>query len=228
MSKSEADNTLLAWSGGKDSVMAAAALDQLDGLVTTVAASTGRTGIHGLRPAVVVRQAAAMGVPIEFVEIPGDGSNDEYEAALQEAMSDAHRKGVNRMAYGDIELEEVRSYREDVLADIPIEIEWPLWGQEPESVTRSCLKNGYRPLIVAIDLDRLPPAILGRELTVELLESLPESVDPAGEDGSFHTLIVDGPIFEQPLSIRRGPRVTKEFPEGRYQYLDILPEPVDH
>ena len=65
------------WSGGKD---AAVALWELRGrddvevveLLTTVSAATDRTTMHGVRPALVREQAAALGLPVRFVDLPAD------------------------------------------------------------------------------------------------------------------------------------------------------------
>ncbi|XLM22813.1 hypothetical protein MKD33_11390 [Chromobacterium piscinae] len=50
-------------------------------------------------------------------------------------------------------------------------------------------------------------------------EMLAEGVDPCGEAGEFHTLVVDGPLFNKPLALRDG-EVAKL---GEYRALDLLP-----
>jgi diphthamide synthase (EF-2-diphthine--ammonia ligase) len=44
---------------------------------------------------------------------------------------------------------------------------------------------------------------LGRPLTLDMLIDLPGiGVDPCGEQGEYHTLVTNSPLFERPLQIR--------------------------
>jgi len=102
--------TLLSWSGGKD---AAYALHELQSggsggaddagsdlaaveLLTTVNAARDRVTMHGVQRALVDRQAAALGLPVRYVEVPDDADNDAYERRMQRALAAA--AGGGRLA----------------------------------------------------------------------------------------------------------------------------------
>jgi diphthamide synthase (EF-2-diphthine--ammonia ligase) len=43
-----------------------------------------------------------------------------------------------------------------------------------------------------------------------LLQDLPPSVDPCGENGEFHTFAYAGPMFSEPIAVRRGEIVERD------------------
>ena len=46
----------------------------------------------------------------------------------------------------------------------------------------------------------LDPSWLGRRLTLDLLGDLTSAhVDPCGEHGEYHTVVVDAPLFSRPI-----------------------------
>ena len=65
----------------------------------------------------------------------------------------------------------------------------------------------------------LDPKFAGRQFDENFLDELPPGVDPCGENGEFHTLIYDGPIFKKPIEIVLGERVMRDG----FQFIDILP-----
>lgn len=222
------ERVLISWSGGKDASLALYEVLQdtrvtVDGLLTTVSATTGRTSMHGLRPAVIAAQAHALDLPIEFVEIPGDGSNEAYDRAMSVALENAAERGIDSIVFADIELEDVRAYREEQLGTSPVDGRWPLWGRETDVVANSFLNAGFRATIVVVDGEKLPPSVVGRELTPRLIVEVLTDVDPSGEHGEFHTVVWGGPLFRSDVSLRTGRRVTKELAGTPYHYVDMLP-----
>jgi uncharacterized protein (TIGR00290 family) len=221
--------TVLSWSGGKDAAFALWEMGQSDTvavieLLTTVSADTDRSSMHGVRRDLYERQAKAVGLPIRFVEIPDDASNEEYEAAMAEATAEYERRGVERLAFADLFLEDVRAYREDRLADTDVEGYWPIWGRDTDEVIREFLDAGFEATVVAVEGDSLSASFAGRRLDADFLADLPEDVDPCGENGEFHTFVHDGPIFDSPVPVRTGERVTKGVgPEdATIHYCDLL------
>ena len=81
------------------------------------------------------------------------------------------------------------------------------------------IASGLRAYLTAVDTTRLPASFAGRAFDAALLVDLPEGIDHCGEQGEFHTLAWDGPMFPQPLSVRLGERVV----ESNYAYCDVIP-----
>lgn len=220
--------TVLSWSGGKDASVALAALRDRDDarlaeLLTTVRADNERVSMHGVRRALVQRQADAVDLPLRVVELPPDASNDEYEAAMADVHADYEARGIQRVAFADLHLDAVREYREEQLADTALDGWWPLWGRDTGAVARDFLDAGFRATVVCVDGSVLDPAFVGREYDRSFLRDLPDGVDPCGENGEFHTFVRDGPVFSEAVPVEVGERVTREQGGSAFHYVDLLP-----
>ena len=218
--------TVLSWSGGKDASYALWKMreegERIAELLTTVSAETGRTSMHGVRRDLYERQADALGLPIRFVELPADADNDEYDERMAEVTADYGERGVERIAFADLYLEDVRAYREERLADGDLSGYWPIWGRDTEEVARE-FADAFAATVVAVDDDALDADFAGRRFDADLLADLPEEVDPCGENGEFHTFVHDGPVFDAPVSVETGERVTKEVGDDTtIHYRDLL------
>lgn len=198
---------------------------EIAGLLTTVSETTGRSSMHGVRPALLVEQASVLSLPIEFVVVPEDGSNESYERVMHEALAAYANDGVDSVIFADLFLEDIRSYREELLSEVGLAGEWPLWHRDTTDLIEAFIRLGFRATIEVVDGERLPPAFLGRELTPALIDALPEHVDPCGENGEFHTFVWDGPPFDDRVSIVTGRRVTRELDGTAYLYIDMLSAP---
>ncbi|WP_248516541.1 adenine nucleotide alpha hydrolase [Salinarchaeum laminariae] len=214
--------TVLSWSGGKDAAYALSELragdDEVVELLTTVAGDTGRSSMHGVRRSLYERQAAALGADLRIVTLPPEPKDDTYESVMGEVVAEYANRGIDRLAFADLFLEDVRQYREDRLAESPVDPTFPIWGQSTDEQATAFLEAGFRAVVVAVDGDRLDPSFAGRPFDREFLDSLPETVDPCGERGAFHTFVWDGPIFHEPVPIDVGETVAKPVGDGTYHY----------
>ena len=200
---------LVSWSSGKDSAWALHGLrDQgaveIVGLLTTINQAAGRVAMHAVSEDLLDVQAAALGLPLVKVFIPSPCSNDEYENAMGAAIDRAKAAGVTAMVFGDLFLEDVRTYREEKLAPTGIEPLFPLWGQETDRLAREMVRAGVRAHLTCVDPRRLDASFAGRTFDDRLLDELPPGVDPCGEHGEFHTFVYQGPMFQEPIAIVPG------------------------
>lgn len=211
-----AARTILSWSGGKDSALALHRITVEEGvpveaLLTTVTADYDRISMHGVRTALLDAQARALGLPLETVRIPAACSNDDYERAMHAALDAWSARGGEAVAFGDLFLEDVRAYRERLLAPhAPLAARFPLWGEDTTALARRFVALGFRAVLVCVDPRQLDPSFCGREYDDRLLDELPPSVDPCGERGEFHTFVYDGPIFRAPVAVTRGGVVERD------------------
>jgi len=206
---------LLCWSSGKDSAWTLHVLrrrGEVDvvGLLTTVNAAHERVAMHAVRVALLEAQAQAAGLPLWQVPIPSPCSNQEYEAAMGEAVRQALAAGVTMMAFGDLFLEDVRRYRETQLAGTGLTPIFPVWGLPTDALARDMVAAGLRARLTCVDPKQLPASFAGREFDAALLGDLPASADPCGERGEFHTFAYAGPMFRHPVPIRSGEIVTRD------------------
>ncbi len=212
--------TVLSWSGGKDAAFALFELDTVAELLTTIS-ENGRSSMHGVRRELYEKQAERLGVPIRFVELPEDCSNEEYESRMATVMADYESRGTDRIAFADLYLEDVRAYREERLAETEIDGVWPLWGRDTDEQIRAFLDAGFQATVVAVDGSKLDSSFAGRELDTAFLADLPDDVDPCGENGEFHTFVWDGPVFDAPVSVEVGKTVTRNVGDGEFHYCDL-------
>jgi uncharacterized protein (TIGR00290 family) len=207
--------TLLSWSSGKDSAWSLYLLRQgmdhtVCGLLTTVNAAFDRVAMHSTRREVLEAQAESAGLPLHTIPLPWPCSNEMYEAQMQEACSAAIARGVGGMAFGDLYLEDIRAYREKMLARSGIKPVFPLWKLPTDVLARQMIAAGVKTRVVCVDPRKLPAEFAGRDLDEQFLRDLPIGVDPCGENGEFHTCAYDGPMFRWPIPIESGEVVERD------------------
>jgi diphthamide synthase (EF-2-diphthine--ammonia ligase) len=219
---------LLAWSGGKDCLMALERLRadphwRVVALLTTVNRTYQRIAMHGVRRDILQAQAAALGLELLEVEMDWPGSNEAYEAAHERALAQARLRwpGIRHCAFGDLFLEDVRDYRVRQLGRADWRAVFPIWGEDTAALSRHFVAAGHRAVLCCVDTQQLAADYCGLAYDGVLLDSLPAGVDPCGERGEFHTLSFGGPLFTRDLPLRRGESVLRD---GRFQFTDFLLE----
>ena len=216
---------LFCWSGGKDSAMALHMLLKknefhIAALLTTVTEGYERISMHGVRRELLERQAQSIGLPLHEVRIPPQCVNPIYEARMEEALRIHLERGIRKVAFGDIFLEDLRAYREKNLARIGMTAVFPIWKRDTRELIRSFHANKFRAIAVCIDPKILDPTFAGRELDASFFRDLPPQADPCGENGEFRTFVFDGPIFHSPIHVRAGEIVNRDG----FIFCDLLSE----
>jgi uncharacterized protein (TIGR00290 family) len=202
-----APRLLLSWSSGKDSCWALHRLLQdsnvrVVGLLTTFNGHFQRSAIHGVRMALLRMQAAAIGLPLTEVALPWPCDNQQYERHMAQALASARQRlQIQVVAFGDLYLEDIRRYRERQMADSGLALHTPLWQLPTAPLAQQMLDGGLRAKVTCIEPKVVPKELAGSEYNRDFLRALPESVDPCGENGEFHTFVYDAPMFAAPLSI---------------------------
>ena len=217
---------LLAWSGGKDCLMALQRLRadpqwQVVALLTTVNRTYQRIAMHGGRRDILLAQAQALGLPLLEVAMDWPGSNEAYEAAHERALAEARMRwpGIRHCAFGDLFLQDVRDYRVRQLGRAEWRAVFPIWGEDTAALARRFVGEGHRAVLCCVDTQQLDAGYCGRAYDGALLDALPAGVDPCGERGEFHTLSFGGPMFARALSLHRGESVLRD---ERFQFTDFL------
>ena len=207
--------TLLSWSSGKDSAWALHKLQQskeieVIGLFTTINRVHRRVAMHAVSNRLLRAQAQAVGFPLEELEIPYPCSDAEYAQVMERFLAEAATHDIEKIAFGDLALEEIRRYREQKMRHTGIEPLFPIWGIPTNDLSKELIEVGFRMLITCIDPRSVPREFIGREYDKTFLEELPDHVDPCGENGEFHTFVFDGPIFKAPLQVKPGRIVERD------------------
>ncbi len=214
----------LSWSSGKDAAWALHELRrdaqvEVVGLLTTLNEEAERVAMHGVRRELLRAQARAVGLPAIEVDLPYPCPNGEYEARMAAACERAVAAGVQAVAFGDLYLEDVRRYREEMLAETPLEPLFPLFGRDTRALADEMIAAGLRAHLACVDSRKLDPSFAGRAFDGDLLRDLPADVDPCGENGEFHTFVHAGPMFAHPIPVSVGEVVDRDG----FVFADLVP-----
>jgi uncharacterized protein (TIGR00290 family) len=215
---------VFSWSGGKDSAKALHALlrdpdFEVVSLLTTVTEGYERISMHGVRNELLRQQAESIGLPVEEVRIPPQCTNPIYEVRMAEAVLRFRERGVLHIGFGDIFLEDLRSYREQKLMRANMVALFPIWKVDTNELASRFVRDGFRAIVACIDPRKLEKSFAGRELDSAFFRDLPVGVDPCGENGEFHTFVFDGPIFRSSISVKAGEVVERDS----FVFCDLLP-----
>jgi uncharacterized protein (TIGR00290 family) len=220
------EQAIFCWSGGKDSARAlheiqSGSLYDVVSLLTTVTRDYDRVSMHGVRTALIERQAKALGLPMEKVFISAGAGDAEYNEQMRLKLVSFKNRGISSVIFGDIFLADLRKYREDRLAQVGMQAVFPLWQRNTSELVRSFIKLGFKAVTTCVDSRILDASFAGRLIDAKFLAALPPKADPCGENGEFHSFVFDGPIFDRPVEIAAGEIVQRE---GFY-FCDLLPVP---
>lgn len=200
----------VSWSGGKDSYMALKrALERgLDVVYTIHMFVEDLYSYHG-PPEILYIQQAALGVRGLFARTTWA----EYERDFRKALEVLRRDGIETVVFGDIFIEDHRRWVERVCRETGLEALEPLWGEDTARLVREAVDSGVKALVVRV-IDREPlTEYVGRLVDREFIERLVESgLDPAGEYGEYHTVVLDAPLF----------RIGVEVLEGRVETVESV------
>ena len=228
---SQSDNkaikrVLLSWSSGKDSAWTLYQLQkdpavEVVGLLTTFNSQFNRSAIHGVRQQLLRLQAQTAQLPLIEIPLPWPCSNEQYESIMGQALDDAQTQlQMDAVAFGDLYLEDIRNYRETQMAGTGLELIFPLWQIPTDELAQQMINGGLRAVITCLDPRVMPEHLAGYQFSNKLLQALPESVDPCGENGEFHTFAWRGPMFKQPIAVVGGEVVRRDG----FVYADLLLE----
>lgn len=215
---------LLSWSSGKDSAWSLHLLRQrgeyeVVGLLTTFNEEADRVAMHAVRRELVQRQATAAGLPLWAVPLPWPCSNEQYESLMARTCAKAVAEGVYGVAFGDLFLEDVRAYREKQLFGTGLTPIFPVWGLPTRALAQEMIAAGVRAKLTCIDTEKLDGSFAGREFDEALLAALPDTADPCGERGEFHSFVYAGPMLGKVLPISTGEKVIRDH----FVFTDLIP-----
>ncbi|MDY6971889.1 MAG: ATP-binding protein [Thermodesulfobacteriota bacterium] len=217
--------TLLSWSSGKDSAWALHLLRQdstvdVAGIFSVVNERFNRVSMHSTRAELLFRQAEASGLALHTITIPDPCSNEQWNAIMGQFIARSATRGVDCIAFGDLFLEDVRQYRERQMIGTGIVPLFPLWGLPTAELAEQMLACGVEAYVSSVDLKKLPAHLAGRRWSRDLLKELPSGVDPCGENGEIHTVVVGGPMFDERIQVEVGEVVDR----NGFAYADIILE----
>ena len=214
----------VSWSGGKDSCLAlhraAECLGKPHFLLNMLTEDVERSRSHGLKKQILQAQADSLGIPILFYA----ASWNEYENTFIAALRTLKNKGIEAGVFGDMQMKNEpnslanRQWAEYVCQQAEMIAIEPLWDEAEEDLMSNFLTSGIKTKIIAINANRLDKKYLGQLLTKELMDEFTkQGVHPFGEEGEYHSVVFDSPLFSKPLNLVDKESVLKEG----YWFLDV-------
>lgn len=210
------EKVILNWSSGKDSAFSLYKMMQsqeyeVHCLLTSISEPYQRVSMHGVRVDLLEAQAESIGLPLVKMEIPEMPTMEAYENVMRETLTELKHNGATTSAFGDIFLEDLRTYRETKLSELNLKGYFPLWKMPTDQLIREFIDLGFKTIITCVNEKYLDKSFAGRIIDADFLKDLPENVDPCGENGEFHTFVFDGPIFKHPIPFEIGEVVHRKY-----------------
>ena len=196
------NKALCSWSGGKDSCFALMKAQQqgyCPSVLLNVLNEKGKISrSHGIPAEILQSQAKAANLPIELISSSWQDYQPNFITALQKLKQDY---GVEYAVFGDIDLQAHRDWEEMVCEKVGITAVLPLWKEDRKQLVNQMLQSGIKTMIVSCNT-LMGERFLGKTLTPALVEELEAiGVDPCGEDGEFHTLVLNCPLFKKGIEV---------------------------
>ncbi len=216
MDSERAKRVTISWSGGKDSALALYRVlrnpaFEVIGLHTVFNAENRRVGLHGIREALIDRQARAIGLPLTKLYLGSSDDHEAYRKLMTDHYAECARENIDGVVFGDIFLEDLKNFRDELLLESGLTGIYPLWKCQSDALLRQFLDAGFKTIICACNQQVLAGGFSGKILTKELMMNFPKEVDVCGENGEFHTFVFDGPIFRERVAFSLGDTVNKTY-----------------
>ena len=211
-------NFVMSYSYGKDSTLALHKMISQGniplGLLVMINEENDRSFFHGASPKMMTDYERALGIPVKRVI----SASKSYHLRMEEALEYFKDKGAEFACFGDIDIEGNRRWSEERCENTGLEAVFPLWHADRKENVREIIELGYKCLIKSVNNTLLPKTLLGRfidEETLNIMENC--GIDVCGENGEYHTLTIDGPIFRKAVPFSRGEIL--DF--GNYSVIDV-------
>lgn len=204
----------VSWSGGKDSALALYKILQSEEyqvmhLHTVIDKTSKRVGLHGVQEELIERQAEALGLKLIKLYLSASQGHEAYINLMSDFYQQCSRENIHGVLFGDIFLEDLKSFRDGLLQKANIVGIYPLWKQKSEDLIAEFINAGFQTLICSADKKYFNTPHMGKLIDKQFVQELSPALDVCGENGEFHTFVIDGPIFNNPVLLKIGNVVEK-------------------
>ena len=97
---------------------------------------------------------------------------------------------------------------------------FPIWHRDTAALAMEMIESGLKAIVTSVNPAVLPSCFAGRWFDRDLLSDLPTGIDPLGENGEFHTCVVDGPMLSSAIPAQPGRVVHRQVLTNRQQSPD--------
>ena len=198
-------NAAMLWTGGKDSSMALYEADRNGYCVRCLVTFAPPAPDFLAHPLGFIRmQARALALPHCVLPI-GAPFEKSYETGLCRLRDEM---GINCVVTGDIaEVDGYPNWIRERSRAVGMSVHTPLWGRDRNVLLRQLLDRGFKARFSCVKTRWLNQSWVGRELNDSAITELRvvrerTGLDLCGEEGEYHTMVIDGPPFARGIDIR--------------------------
>lgn len=196
--------SIVSFSGGKDSSLAlydAMRTGNVIGLIVMLEEHGQRSRSHAMPLDIIRAQAKAIGLPVFMAS----SSWNDYESKFINLLNEAKQKGAEVLVTGDLDMPEHGCWHDRATQMVGLKLGMPLWLRPHRKVVEEFIQLGFQSIIVTVNLKLgMKVEDLGQMLSLEYIQELENrGIDPCGEGGEFHTTVIDGPIFNKAIPVRK-------------------------
>ncbi len=202
--QSNPKHAAILWTGGKDSALALheARLTGYDVVALVTFAPVG-SEFRAHPVPVMTLQAKALGIPHSILELD-EPLKKAYEIAIA-GLKQA--KGIEVLVTGDIaEVDGQQNWIRECSEPSRMEVFTPLWGMDRTLLLNRLIADGFRAIFSLVKKPWFTEDWVGKALDNRSIEDLTKisadtGLDVCGENGEYHTLVLDGPEFTHPIRL---------------------------
>jgi diphthine-ammonia ligase len=210
---------IMSFSGGKDSTLALYRMIKNGykpiALLTTIKKNANKSWTHGINNRLLEEVSKSLEIPLLKVEC----DVCEYEKEFEKSLIKAKEMGAEICVFGDIDIQEHKEWDISRCKNTGLKSEFPLWQEDRESLVYEFIDSGFTTIIKTVNLKYLSEDLLGKKLTKNIVEEIKSTgADACGENGEYHTFVIDGPLFKNPIAFKNKGIVI----ENNYGHLDII------
>ncbi len=206
-------NAVGLFSGGKDSLYAIyLAMKQgveVEHLISMVP-NLPRPSPHGENIEALKTLAGSMGKELTIVDFNIEGSFIEALKGLK----------VDALIAGDIYVESHLTYLQEICSKVGLKLLEPIYGRDTSELFHEIFSSGFKALITGVDRKFLGEDWLGFTISEETAAGFLSKigdVDPLGENGEFHTLVLECPLYSKSFRVKT---MERKFGDGMV-YLNV-------
>lgn len=203
---------ITSFSGGKDSMLAAHVMiennHEMVAIMSTTNEDTG-SWFHNIELNILNNIASNLNVDF----IPARLNQNSYTEMFEQTLIDLKKTyNIDAIVFGDIDIQEHRDWCEARCKKAKLEAVFPLWQRNRKDVVEMFINLGYKAMIKKVAKNKLPLTYLGEDLSLKLLDEFSDlKIDECGENGEYHTLVYDGPLFDKKVELDKGNIEETEF-----------------
>lgn len=204
------------FSGGKDCILSTYIMQEqgyiLDSMIITVKKADSWT--HGINLKMIEEYEDVLGVKIYPVLCDINNYEKEFENTLKKIKIE---RNLDICVFGDIDIKQHLEWNRERCKNSCMKAIMPLENINREEAVTKFIENGFKAIIKKVNLNYLDESFLGRELNFETIEDIRKiskknniNIDLCGENGEYHTIVVDGKIFKRAINYKLGD-IKKEY-----------------